>query len=400
MTQNAKVRRNPGENFEDASSAEIELMVKVLQIVRLNMFGSEDGDHKVYAEITRFSHSCASNCQYTLCGRAIVCYARYDIPAGEELAISYYSTRDMEPTHERRHKYLEAKEFTCHCPRCDAIGDDTRQFDCIDPQCKGVMMVCQPINKKEVRFTNLPYTGVEYVEPHLLPCSVCHRPAPADYQTKMFEIENQLLELGPRIAQRFSDMMDERRRTEMEPLYKELLRLQIPPRHGASLPLLRVKWRVLHCMLLDGETRVMSLLPDAVMNHLKALESIAKPYGTNFADELTVVVAHCSKICLRPVFPPPQEKKMCKQALRMHLLLYGRHSRDAILDEVMFKCHEKLPSERSTEVCAFCEESPLRAALTLSRCSRCKQVVYCSAECQKAHWKLHKKGCKASAGGK
>ena len=28
-------------------------------------------------------------------------------------------------------------------------------------------------------------------------------------------------------------------------------------------------------------------------------------------------------------------------------------------------------------------------------CSRCKQVGYCGAACQKAHWKVHKKACRA-----
>ena len=30
-----------------------------------------------------------------------------------------------------------------------------------------------------------------------------------------------------------------------------------------------------------------------------------------------------------------------------------------------------------------------------NRCSRCKQVWYCSRECQKAHWKVHKPDCRA-----
>ncbi|KAL3151219.1 hypothetical protein ABBQ38_013060 [Trebouxia sp. C0009 RCD-2024] len=28
------------------------------------------------------------------------------------------------------------------------------------------------------------------------------------------------------------------------------------------------------------------------------------------------------------------------------------------------------------------------------KCSRCKQAIYCSTDCQKAHWKLHKPQCK------
>jgi len=34
-----------------------------------------------------------------------------------------------------------------------------------------------------------------------------------------------------------------------------------------------------------------------------------------------------------------------------------------------------------------------RADLTLKMCSRCKMVRYCSEECQKRHWKLHKMDC-------
>ena len=30
-----------------------------------------------------------------------------------------------------------------------------------------------------------------------------------------------------------------------------------------------------------------------------------------------------------------------------------------------------------------------------AKCSRCRKVCYCSRECQKAHWKEHKKECKA-----
>lgn len=36
----------------------------------------------------------------------------------------------------------------------------------------------------------------------------------------------------------------------------------------------------------------------------------------------------------------------------------------------------------------------------LLRCGKCKKRGYCGAECQKEHWKLHKKFCKSAEGGK
>ena len=356
------------------SPLEIEKMVKILQVMRLNMFGVEGVDHRVYAEITRFAHSCASNCQYTLRGMSIFCYARRDIKAGEELAISYNSPRDLDPTHERRLRYLEVKEFTCHCPRCDAFGDDTRQFDCFDPKCKGVMMVCQPLSQKEPRVTHVSYDGVAVIDPHLSPCTVCHRAPPADYQTEMLALEATLLDEGPRIVQRFSDMMDEHRHSEMEPLYQELLRMKIPSRHGASLPLLRVKWRVLHTLNHTNRTCYLTAVQEAMLEYVRALEGIFIYPGRNLLQELIIVVDHCSNICLESVFPPAHEKALCLKALRMHLLFNGRQFRDACLDKTMLKCHKKVSSERSTEMCAFCEGSPLHAALMLSRCSRCSGV--------------------------
>jgi hypothetical protein len=48
--------------------------------------------------------------------------------------------------------------------------------------------------------------------------------------------------------------------------------------------------------------------------------------------------------------------------------------------------------------CVYCEESPERVAMNLSRCGACKKVVYCGAACQKAHWPMHKEQCKALQG--
>ena len=42
--------------------------------------------------------------------------------------------------------------------------------------------------------------------------------------------------------------------------------------------------------------------------------------------------------------------------------------------------------------CAFCDWRPTDG-VRLKRCTACKAVVYCDADCQKNDWKFHKKGC-------
>jgi hypothetical protein len=44
--------------------------------------------------------------------------------------------------------------------------------------------------------------------------------------------------------------------------------------------------------------------------------------------------------------------------------------------------------------CYACS-TPSSESLRLKRCARCEKAWYCSAECQKAHWKAHKKECDA-----
>ena len=133
--KNMKYRFREDEEPRSMNSEELELFVKVAQVVRLNIFGSEEFGYAVFEEITRLAHSCDANCHYAYDGVSIACHANRFVKAGEELTISYVSARDLQPTHERRFRYLERKEFTCHCRRCDALGDDTCQFDCADPAC-------------------------------------------------------------------------------------------------------------------------------------------------------------------------------------------------------------------------------------------------------------------------
>ena len=378
------------------SPDEVETLLEVMLVVSFNAFELVNNIHAVYTEFTRLSHSCAPNCSFSFRGKAVYCYARTHIKEGEELTITYRGEVDLMPTHERRLMYLETKFFTCHCPRCDAIGDDMRQFDCFDPACKGVLMVCQPINKKGC-LINMSYNGVEYVEPHLLPCTVCHRAASADYQAKVFALETKLVDVGAQLC-------NARCAPDTHVVLKKIGKDKIHHRHASALPI--TKAYMMMCTSLGNvsgnaalDLSLQRYTRQAVVEYLDALRHLLPNPSDHLSEGLKYVVSCCiTQLQDAPIFSPTEEKSICGEALRMHLLLYGRDRRDKTLHEAMLHCHERLPSERSTEMCAFCEEFPLRAALTLSRCGRCKQVCYCSAECQKVHWKLHKKECKASEG--
>ncbi len=63
-------------------------------------------------------------------------------------------------------------------------------------------------------------------------------------------------------------------------------------------------------------------------------------------------------------------------------------------DEIICVTMYKLPCLTPTVTeCLFCGETPERAFMTLSRCSGCNTVTYCSNRCQITHWKFHKAKC-------
>lgn len=137
-----------------------ELYARIFLVQAYNAFGGNNGK-QVYEVASRFCHSCESNCSYTIDGDDIVVRTLTPILEGEELTLDYNTERRLEPTHFRRFKWVQVKDFTCHCPRCNAEGDDTRQFNCFDARCTGYHLACQPLNKDSFELPGLGYIGVE-----------------------------------------------------------------------------------------------------------------------------------------------------------------------------------------------------------------------------------------------
>jgi hypothetical protein len=56
--------------------------------------------------------------------------------------------------------------------------------------------------------------------------------------------------------------------------------------------------------------------------------------------------------------------------------------------------------EKIFKICRVCDAETGPNGVPVMTCSRCKKVYYCSRECQKKHWPVHKKFCTNAAGEK
>ncbi|KAJ7695068.1 hypothetical protein B0H17DRAFT_1056261 [Mycena rosella] len=65
----------------------------------------------------------------------------------------------------------------------------------------------------------------------------------------------------------------------------------------------------------------------------------------------------------------------------------------AYLETVHQRVVDKMATFKSQKRCAACQKPEL-ANSNLLKCSRCKEVEYCGKDCQRGHWKEHKKICK------
>lgn len=397
------------QTFGDCEDHVVEQFVRVASIVRLNIFAI-DGGYAVYDLLTRMSHSCIPNCKVNFEGNVAVCRTILRIKAGDELTIEYVSDHRLKPTYARRFNYALKKEFTCTCTRCMGPGDDTRQFPCSDNTCTGRHFACQPLTHETERGQHCIYDGVDYVEPHLLPCTVCNKSPTLEYQEEMFTVEVTL----PELEQRFLTEASTQPRTVANNLrlIQQIEAEPFPRTHCDAAPILRL------LVILHGQ--LTTTLPTYEVGHL--FDAVSK-----YVKVVTSVAAFPSSTVITPLFEMAQilyntdrpivyglAVEFARQAICTQLIAFGRHARIRNLDALLGDLLEKLPASSptshalatmtgatiatvdavSTTRCSFCEESPQFAALTLSRCGRCLQAAYCSADCQKAHWKIHKKYCR------
>jgi hypothetical protein len=422
------------------NETEIELFTQVSCIYRLNSF--VHNSHKcLFETLSRLSHSCIPNCHFEFNENGGVLRAILPVPAGEELTIEYNEYARHLFTHERRHNYAQKKDFTCHCPRCDAVGDELRQFPCSVQGCTGQHLVCQPLSSKPVAFADFKYTGVEYTEPRLLPCNVCGAECAVQRQAELLQLEVKLSAVG----ETYMRMLGETPELGVASLgqlvsaEKELRPLNCPPQHVLMLPILRrlsgLKLEVYRLRKDSGSAKIFT---DAALQFVRLYERVTQFPCQQLMDELY----NASAALAFPAFDTnwAQAKEYAAKALRMHLILYGREVRETEYDAHLLKILTKvkyyndlaksaaekkvaaaegsgdsnsagstagsdvvvdagekktcaLVGTTSIGLCGFCEESPVRAAVKLSVCGRCKQIAYCSQGCQKAHWKLHKAVC-------
>ena len=315
---------------------ELNVFVKVASIVRSNVFALSDGFAIFDSQpLARIAHSCIPNCSVEIVNHVCTCRVIRPVRAGEKLTIEYSARCRLLPIHLRRQYYLEKKGFTCHCPRCIGPCDDTRQFQCTDLMCTGSHNMCQPLNQNEVCSGSGFYSRVDYVPPHLLPCTVCHSTAPLEYQELMLMREAWLPEAVAEISALGRQVLESRDyQLSVTVLLKVATVVQFHSQHSLCLEALRVGYQMwMVQVFLSGPTYLPKLYR-AVDNFVSALA-----LHTHFPNDqvVNVLVDLVRDLVHLPTkLSVAKAHACCMHALRLHLILHGRdcHSR-AVLDQLL-----------------------------------------------------------------
>jgi hypothetical protein len=344
--------------------------------------------------------SCDPNCYLLISGDGkCVCRAATFIAEGEVLTGTF--SLDVATMHApTRGAFLRPRGFTCHCSRCDAVCDDTRLFSCSDSKCGGRHYAHQP---REL-YESWGVEHAKYAEPYLLPCTVCQRSPPLEFQSAMFAQEAHVAANLP-VVQMMSAF-----KTASAPLLDDL---RLLPHHslGHAVCVLELAWRMEQ--LDEGlgsatahRARLMQLATDT-----ESAFANTTRFTQNTAYDIQIMAIQA----YNKLNAPLRALVLGRRLLRLHRIRQGRdvqvpdpHTADSIqgeprnwdIEEQLNLALTKLcaagrrPSAPEEGCCVFCEESPERAAMKRSRCGACKKVVYCGAACQTAHWKVHKAECR------
>jgi len=134
-----------------------------------------------------------------------------------------------------------------------------------------------------------------------------------------------------------------------------------------------------------------------------AREEICSEPATNLVCSPALYPAHAGSgpmvadLCCVPVCGDPVCETTAKQMSQM--LFKG------VSDEMrQEEGRQGAPAlyDAKLRMCAACGAGAVKNATTLANaaakaklvvCARCKSVYYCGRDCQKAHWKVHKRGC-------
>jgi hypothetical protein len=368
---------------------DIEQLLRFVCVLRQKSVDLPCGRSLVYGTAGMLYSSCDPNCHLTISEDGwCICRASSFISAGDVLTVAFTECLCVAGTPNRRNFLLYGKDFTCHCVRCDAVSDDARQFNCYKgSQCHGRHYACEP--RWPTQTAHIQYDGVEYVEPYLLPCTICHCSAPAWYQAAMFAQEEHVMDNLWR-----TDAMLQTGSTDISVLQD----LYLPPSHflGSCTAGLEMAWRM------DQLTAGLG----SAATHRTKLAQLANDMESAFEITTRAMLRHrydTQVLAIRAFYRLSMYQRalgLARRLLRLHRIREGRDNTGTDIGEdieeevrlAVVRAHGCAGA--ASGCCVFCEESPERAAMTLSRCGACKQAIYCGRACQKAHWKLHKAACK------
>jgi hypothetical protein len=339
----------------------LDILFKISMIYSFNAF-SVKGTRRVYEMCTRMNHSCLGNCRVDFPADdkdTAVWTAVSSIQAGDEMSITYGACRyDMKPTSTRRGYYLSTKEFLCTCPRCTALGDDTRQFNCFDKTCAGRHYVAQNTANGAVSM--------------LLPCIKCDLTPSDQFTQEMFKWERNFDIFKARCLE--AVIRDNR----------DPWTIQYPDCHLKSITLSHALFE----LSTSCETKLVF-----AKKFVKPIECLVLPPNMQHSEWFALVASMF--LATGTAEGITLAKHYARKAVRDRKVMFGRDTQNASQGEVAcFEALSKMPPQKAcTTECMFCGVTPELADCVLSKCDKCKAVTYCSLSCFRNHYALHKQVC-------